>query len=73
MHSEKHEAIISADSMNGEVEYNVSLEFDGDVSDHALSEAFRQGVITAVRARHGVTPRGVGYLADLRTIRIIRL
>ena len=72
MHSGRREAIISADSMNGLVEYNVSVEFDNE-SDHALREAFRQVVVDAVRAEHGVTPEGVGYLADLRTVRIVRL
>lgn len=72
MHSVKQEAIISADSMNGEVEYHVTLDCESSDSDHALTEAFRQAVITAVRFKYGTTPHGVSYLADLRTLRIVR-
>jgi hypothetical protein len=73
MKSEKREAIASATSLNGEVEYTCSMDFTRDLTDSELRAAFRREIVEHVRREYGSTPRGVAYLADTRTITIIRL
>lgn len=73
MNSERKEALVSATSLNGEVEYTCSMDFSLNLTDRELELAFRNEVIEQVRAEHGSSPFGVPYLADLRTIRVIRL
>ncbi len=73
MNSVKREAIVSASSLNGEVEYVCSMDFTRDLTDCELRAAFRREVVEHVRSEYGSTPAGVAYLADTRTIEIVRL
>lgn len=59
---------LSAMSLNRQMEYTASgVEAN---SPFEAREAFRASVMQGVRREYGITPRGVPYLVDPRTVEI---
>lgn len=58
---------ISAESINGQVVYDAEVEAS---SPFEAKEVFKATVRQSVREKHGVTPSGIPFLVDQRTLEI---
>lgn len=59
--------LVKATSLNGKVAYDAEIEAN---SPYEAREIFKAQVRQGVRADYGITPRGLPYLADARTLEI---
>lgn len=74
MNSATSEVLVSGTSMNGVHVYEMTATIvPGVTTDCDIETTFRRLVMANVQEKFGVTPRGVGFLLDLRTITISRM